>query len=43
MTLFLDTRCALILRNGEEWYDIHPLIRTEVAEIIRREDQDTSS
>jgi len=37
MTLFLDTHCALILRNGEEWYDVHPLIRDEVVEIIRRE------
>ncbi len=37
MTLFLDTHCALILRNGDEWYDVHPLIRDEVAEIILRE------
>lgn len=37
MTFFLDTHCALILRNGEDWYDIHPLLRTEVAEIIQRE------
>lgn len=37
ITLFLDTHCALILRNGKEWYDVHPLIRDEVEEIIRRE------
>ncbi|MCA9205779.1 MAG: hypothetical protein KDA59_22150, partial [Planctomycetales bacterium] len=37
MTLFLDTHCALILRNGEEWYDVHPLLRDEVAEIVRRD------
>jgi hypothetical protein len=37
MTLFLDTHCALILRNGDEWYDIHPLLRDEVDEIIKRE------
>jgi hypothetical protein len=37
MTLFLDTHCALILRNGDEWYDVHPLIREEVQEIIQRE------
>ncbi len=37
MTFFLDTHCALILRNGEEWYDVHPIIRSEVAEIVRRE------
>jgi lipoate-protein ligase A len=36
MTFFLDTHCALILRNGEEWYDIHPVIRDEVDEIVQR-------
>lgn len=36
MTFFLDTHCALILRNGEEWYDVHPIIRDEVAEIVKR-------
>ena len=29
-TRFLDTHFVLYLRNGEEWYDIHPLIRDEV-------------
>lgn len=37
MTLFLDTHCALILRNGDEWYDVHPLVRDDVEEIILRE------
>ena len=37
MTFFLDTHCALILRNGDEWYDVHPLLRDEVAEIVARE------
>ena len=37
VTFFLDTHCALMLRNGEEWYDVHPLIRDEVDEIIRRD------
>src|SRR5712691_2631794 len=32
MTFFLDTHCALILKNGDDWYDVHPLIRDEVAE-----------
>ena len=27
---FLDTHLALCYRNGEEWYDIHPLIADEV-------------
>ena len=34
VTFFLDTHCALMLRNGEEWYDVHPLIRDEVDEIM---------
>lgn len=33
LTYFLDTHLVLYLRNGEEWYDIHPLIRDEVAKI----------
>lgn len=37
MTFFLDTHLALILKNGEEWYDVHPIIRDEVAEIVKRE------
>jgi len=34
-TRFLDTHFVLYLRNGEEWYDIHPLIRKEVAAIAK--------
>lgn len=30
LTRFLDTHVVLYLRNGEEWYDIHPLVREEV-------------
>ena len=37
MTFFLDTHLAVILRNGEEWYDIHPLLRDEIAEIVARQ------
>jgi hypothetical protein len=36
LTRFLDTHFVLYLTNGEEWYDIHPLIRNEVAEIVKR-------
>jgi hypothetical protein len=36
MTLLLDTHCALILLNGREWYDVHPIIREEIREIVRR-------
>jgi hypothetical protein len=37
MTFFLDTHGALILKNGAEWYDVHPIIRDEIAEIVKRE------
>jgi hypothetical protein len=37
LTRFLDTHFVLYLRNGEEWYDIHPLIRDEVAAIVERQ------
>jgi hypothetical protein len=41
MTVFLDTHCVMIHRNGKEWYDVHPIIRDEIAEIVKRE-QDLS-
>lgn len=34
LTRFLDTHFVLYFRNGQEWYDIHPLIRQEVANIV---------
>lgn len=34
LTKFLDSRVVLFLRNGEEWYDIHPLLRDEVSRIV---------
>jgi hypothetical protein len=36
LTRFLDTHFVLYLKNGGEWYDIHPLIRDEVDAIITR-------
>ncbi|MDQ3255619.1 MAG: hypothetical protein M3R15_17260 [Acidobacteriota bacterium] len=36
LTRFLDTHFVLYLTNGKGWYDIHPLIREEVAEIVNR-------
>jgi hypothetical protein len=39
LTRFLDTHFVLYLKNGEEWYDIHPLIREEVAAIVERHKQ----
>jgi hypothetical protein len=32
---FLDGHLVLYFINGDEWYDIHPLIRDEVAEIMQ--------
>lgn len=37
LTRFLDTHFVLYFANGDEWYDIHPLIREEVASIVQRE------
>jgi hypothetical protein len=34
LTRFLDTHIVLYLRNGEEWYDVHPLVRDEVTAIV---------
>lgn len=36
LTRFLDTHFVLYLTNGKDWYDIHPLIRDEVTEIVNR-------
>jgi hypothetical protein len=36
LTRFLDTHFVLYLTNGKDWYDIHPLIREEVTEIVNR-------
>lgn len=37
VTFLLDTHCALMLRNGKVWYDVHPLIRDDLEEILRRD------
>jgi hypothetical protein len=36
VTRLLDTHRLLYLKNGGEWYDVHPLILNEVLEIARR-------
>ncbi|MFZ2279626.1 MAG: hypothetical protein WAW39_17650 [Prosthecobacter sp.] len=33
---FLNTHVVLYFINGDEWYDLHPLIRDEVYEITKR-------
>jgi hypothetical protein len=36
VTRLLDTHRLLYLKNGGEWYDVHPLIRDEVKSIVSR-------
>lgn len=36
LTRFLDNHFVLYLKNGNAWYDIHPLIREEVARIVAK-------
>ncbi len=35
LVTFLDSNLVLCYRNGEEWYDVHPLVREEIASIAR--------
>ncbi len=39
LTRFLDSHIVLYLRNGEEWYDVHPLLRDEIWDIVRSADK----
>ncbi len=42
LTRLIDTHLVLYLRNGEEWYDVHPLVLPDVLEIAaagRQRDQ----
>ena len=36
-TRLVDTHLVLFLRNCDEWYDVHPLLRDHVEQIARRE------
>lgn len=38
-TLFLDTHLVLFLRNGDEWYDVHPLVREHLQQMAVGEAQ----
>ncbi len=33
LVTFLDSHLVLCYRNGEDWYDVHPLVREEIAGI----------
>jgi hypothetical protein len=35
LSFFIDIHVVLYLRNGEDWYDIHPLVRDEVLRIAK--------
>lgn len=35
LTRYLDTHFVLYLKNGKEWYDVHPLIRNHVLAIAK--------
>ncbi len=35
LTRFLDSHFVLYFINGKEWYDIHPLIREEVNDVVQ--------
>lgn len=35
LSRFLDSHLVMYLTNGEDWYDIHPLVRDEVAKLAR--------
>lgn len=35
LTRFVDNHFVLYFVNGDEWYDIHPLIRDEVAKVMQ--------
>ena len=43
LTRFLDSHIVLYLRNGTEWYDIHPLVRDEVSRIVAAQSLATES
>jgi hypothetical protein len=34
LSTLLDTHTVLFLKNGDEWYDVHPLIHDEVKRIV---------
>lgn len=43
LSRYFDTHLLLCYRNGDEWYDIHPLIADRVAQIVARERDDGPS
>lgn len=36
LSRFLDTHLVLYLTNGQDWYDVHPLIRDEAAALAKQ-------
>ena len=42
LVTFLDSHLVLCYRNGDEWYDVHPLVRDEVRQLARRPEADAA-
>jgi len=42
LVTFLDSHLVLCYRNGDEWYDVHPLVRDEVRQLARRREADAA-
>lgn len=34
LVTFLDSHLVLCYRNGDEWFDVHPLVRNEIAALV---------
>lgn len=43
LSRYFDTHLLLCYRNGDEWYDLHPLIRATVERIVARENAKTDT
>ena len=39
----MNTQMAFFFLNGDDWFDVHPLLRQEVDEIVEREKSGTAS
>lgn len=39
LSTLLDAHAVLFLKNGDEWYDVHPLIQAEVERIVKQSNQ----
>jgi hypothetical protein len=42
LSRFLDSHLVLYLANGDDWYDLHPLILDEVTALAKRSEKESS-